>query len=276
MQIALVDAFTETKGQGNRAGVCLEGDAFTPAERQAAAAAIGASETAFVVQGEADVTLRYHSPSTEVPFCGHATLATFHRLAEIGRLAPGTYRLGTREGVQAVTVASDGAIWLTTPQYPLTESPLTEPELLAMLRADAEVLDRSLPIRHAGPNLMIPLRSRHALHGLTPDFAAMRSFEPRGVIGVHGFTRDVAEVGSALHARFFCPAHGIDEDPVTGSASGLLAAYLVAQGGLSTPGETRFEQGDSMGKPGRVAVRVGADGQILVGGRAVTVLTGTL
>jgi trans-2,3-dihydro-3-hydroxyanthranilate isomerase len=277
MQIALIDAFTGVKGQGNRAGVCLDGDALAPAERQAAAAAIGASETAFLVsEPGVDVALRYHSPSTEVPFCGHATLATFHRLAEVGRLGPGTYRLGTQEGVQDVTLGDDGAIWLTTPQYPMTESPLGEPDLLAMLRADADLLDRTLPIRHAGPKLLVPVRSRQGLAALTPDFARMTSFEPRGVIGVYVFTRDVAEPGSTLHARFFCPAHGIAEDPVTGSASGVVAGYLVAEGLLGTPGEARFEQGDAMGKPGRVAVRVGADGQIRVGGRAVTVLVGEL
>ena len=85
-----------------------------------------------------------------------------------------------------------------------------------------------------------------------------------------------SRAGDTLAARFFCPAHGINEDPVTGSASGVMAGYLVAEGLLGRPGEARFEQGDGMGKPGRVSVRVAADGRIVVGGRAVTVLTGTL
>ena len=86
---AIVDAFTHTAGQGNRAGVVLEAQGLDEATMRAAARGVAASETAFeLAPGQGvDVHLRYFTPATEVDFCGHATVATFHRLAETGRLA---------------------------------------------------------------------------------------------------------------------------------------------------------------------------------------------
>jgi PhzF family phenazine biosynthesis protein len=94
-------------------------------------------------------------------------------------------------------------------------------------------------------------------------------------MGYYVFTRETLEAKSITHARFFAPAVGVREDPVTGAASGPLAVYLVEQGLLRVPGRARVEQGDAMGRPGRVELEVGADGP-RIGGVAVTVLEGRL
>ena len=84
VQVALVDAFTKVAGEGNRAGVVIDGAGLSESSMLAAARAVAASETAFILPGGdgANLRLRYFTPSTEVPFCGHATLATIHYLAE--------------------------------------------------------------------------------------------------------------------------------------------------------------------------------------------------
>ena len=92
-------------------------------------------------------------------------------------------------------------------------------------------------------------------------------------LSVFAFTRDTVEPESVVHGRFFAPAMGVREDPVTGAANGPLAAYLAQHGVLRAPARARAEQGDAMGKPGRVDYDV-TEERARIGGFAVTVLTG--
>ena len=280
MKLSLIDAFTTTAGAGNRAGFCREGDDHDDRARQRAAAALAVSETAFVVTppAGADACLRYFTPTQEVPFCGHATVAALHRLAELGEVAVGRELvLDTRAGRQGFRLEREGdgvRVWLSTPQYPFRDSPVEERVLLAALGGEAGMLDRELPVRHAGPKLLVPFRRRADLFGLAPRWGEVAALAEVGVLGVFAFTRDTVEPDSVAHGRFFAPAQGIREDPVTGAANGPLAAYLVAQGVLSKPARAQAEQGDAMGKPGRVALAVDEEGGVRIGGRAVTVLVG--
>src|SRR4029453_18677192 len=102
---------TRHAGEGNRAGVVPDADGIGEAMLQASAQAVAASETAFVLTPRhgADLRLRYFTPTSEIEFCGHATVATFHRLVETGALrAPGLYRLDTEVGVVEVEVEREG------------------------------------------------------------------------------------------------------------------------------------------------------------------------
>jgi trans-2,3-dihydro-3-hydroxyanthranilate isomerase len=129
----------------------------------------------------------------------------------------------------------------------------------------------------------VPIRTRPDLWRLAPRFDAIVSAgAPHGLQGIFAFTRDTVEARSATHARYFAPAQGVPEDPVTGAAHGPLAAHLCSAGYLPLAPEQdvlvlQGEQGDVLGRPGRVAMRVRRTGraisEVLIGGTAVTVGT---
>ncbi|NOK18685.1 PhzF family phenazine biosynthesis protein [Corallococcus carmarthensis] len=293
MQVHIIDAFTRTAGAGNRAGVVLDATALDVPTMQRTAAAVSASETAFLLSrpGDATVRLRYFTPVDEIAFCGHATVATFHLLAEKGLLrSPGTYKLECPAGTLDIELESQGArgtrVWIATPQPPAQPNPVEMDALMATLGGKTSQVDPSLPVIRQGHRLVVPLLRLADLEALTPRGAAMNALlMPHGVRGVYLFTREVKEEGSVAQARYFVPGFGILEDPVTGSAAGPLAAYLAEHGSLRLPehGGTasgRIEQGDTLGKPGRIDIQVtGRPGHVeraRVGGVALTVMDATL
>jgi PhzF family phenazine biosynthesis protein len=285
MNVTIVDAFTRTPGAGNRAGVVLDARGLSDADMQRAAAAVAASETAFVFATTPEIQVRYFTPVTEIPFCGHATIATLHLLAERKLLeVPSRPTLVCKAGRLAVTLEatpSGTRAWIQTPLHPFQPSPIAPEQLVALLGGDPRILDPSLPILRAGPKLYVPVTRRNDIWSLAPRYHALEAAgRERDLHGFYIFTRDVLEAGSAVHARFFAPAMGVREDPVTGSASGPVGAYLAAHGVAAAPVRLRAEQGDAMGKPGRVDIDVVGQGRavesVRIGGLAVTVLDGVL
>lgn len=293
MRTILVDAFTKVPGTGNRAGIVPDAGAMDEGTMQRAAAAVAASETAFILPAPAgaQVGLRYFTPSDEIKFCGHATVATFHWLAETGAVqVPSRQTLDCPAGRLEIdlTREADGAcrVWMATPRYPFQPNPIAEATLLGLLGGTPAMRDRELPIEHAGHHLYVPLKRRADLWALNPQWDALAAEGERyGVRGYYVFTREASEDGSTTQGRYFAPSLGVREDPVTGSASGPLAEYLSRHGVLQFPAgggpaRGRAEQGDAMGKPGRAELEVtGATGQVQgvrVGGVAVTVLDGSL
>ncbi|WP_408889892.1 PhzF family phenazine biosynthesis protein [Myxococcus faecalis] len=293
MQVSIVDAFTRTPGAGNRAGVVLDAAGLGVDAMQRIAAAVGASETAFVLAGPGaqGVKLRYFTPEAEIDFCGHATVATFHLLAERGLLPrSGATRLECAAGVLDVeleALESGGSrAWIVTPKNPWLESPVALSQVLALVGGTVEMVDASLPVRRNAHRLMVPFRRREDVWALAPRSGALAELlRPHGLSGVYVFTRETREAGSVAHSRYFVPGLGVPEDPATGSAAGPLGMYLAMHGALELPASggtvrARIEQGDAMGKPGRIEVevsgRAGHPEQARIGGVAVTVLEGSL
>jgi PhzF family phenazine biosynthesis protein len=145
--------------------------------------------------------------------------------------------------------------------------------------------DASLPVvLTPDKDLVIPCRRLAALRGLRPAMQALGDHgRAHGLRGICVTTRETVERGSTLHSRFFAPHVGIPEDPVTGSVHASLGVYAFAIGALPrSDGIHRFvaEQGDSLGRPGRLTVEItvaqGHPTRVRVGGQAVTVLEGTL
>jgi len=286
--IALVDAFTRTPGQGNRAGVILEADGLDDAAMQAIAAAVNVSETAFVARADgAAFRLRWFTPTNEIEFCGHGTVATLHRLAETGRLTPGAMcAFACRVGTLAAEVSADATgsrVWTETPAPAWGPLPVAPERLGDLLGADPSVFDTRLPARASRGTVYVPIRDRATLLGLRPQLAAIALEQAMGLEGVCAFALDPIEPRDTAISRYFVPAHGIDEDPVTGSTNGPLAALLAEAGAVALPvrGGTvrvRMEQGDGMGRRGRVDVELTGtpDGvtRIRIGSEAVTVIEG--
>ena len=284
LPVVIVDAFTTTAGQGNRAGVVTKTEGLDDKAMQAAAKAVGASETAFVFPGP---RLKFFTPEEEIPFCGHATVGSIHYLVETGAIrAPGRIEVQCGAGPLGIEIDDARTVWIDAGPVEWWPARIDDADLLSRLGGDASMLEPGLLVMRSGSKIFVPLARRHDLWRLSPDWDRLSELNfTLGVMGVYAFTRDVVEPGNVSQGRFFAPAVGIREDPVTGSASVPLAHYLARFGIIKLPAgggtvRARAEQGDAMGKPGRVELEVtGAPGKVeraRIGGRAVTVMEGTL
>ncbi|QLC33813.1 PhzF family phenazine biosynthesis protein [Halarchaeum sp. CBA1220] len=278
----LCDAFTDRPLTGNAAGVVPDADELSDAQMQAVARELAVSETAFVTDSDdADRRLRYFTPTTEVDLCGHATVATHAHLHEAGVLEAGTHTVETTVGVLDVELTDDGVVWMTQRDPSVRRLPNLEEESVAdALGIEAMSFVDELPLAVADtglPFLVVGLDYLSTLGEVDPEDAAIRDLCQRvGAKGVYAFTFDTLEREASLHGRAFCAPVGIHEDPVTGTASGAVGAYLdeVAAFGTDFPDELVCEQGHYVERPGEVRVRV--DDDVRVGGTAATALDGEL
>ena len=289
--ILLVDAFTRERYAGNPCGVVTRAEGLTDTQMQAIAREINASETAFVFPSTtADFRVRFFTPGTEIPLAGHPTIATMHALAEEGRIAvPAKGCRVTQELTEAVLPVDlrreeDGSVRIVMTQAaPQFLAELDREQCARALNVEAgALLDTPTPqvVSTGTPQAMIPVRSLDVLRAVRPDPERLTALEAAaGAFGTHVFTLDTLDTANRVHARHFAVAAGIPEDPVTGSASGGMAAYLWRYG-LVREHEYTAEQGHLAGRPGLVAVEVDADGDdpvaVRVSGTAVTVLRGSI
>ncbi len=257
-------AFTDTPAGGNPAGVVLDASALSDAEMQAIAAEVGYSETAFVT-GEGP-RVRYFSPDLEVPFCGHATIATAVALGD------GVHPFATNAGEVVVTVA-DGEATLTSVAPHVEAAPELDDVLAAFGLGDGD-LDPALPPRvaYAGArHLVLGISDRAVLAAMTYDFDALRArMEREDWITVALVRRRDA---TTFDARNAFAVGGVVEDPATGAAAAAFGAYLRELGLVEPPATVTIHQGDDMGRPSLLTVGIdpGADSGIRVSGAAVPV-----
>lgn len=256
-----VDAFADRPFAGNPAAVCL-----LPAPReasflQAVAREMNLAETAFLLPRDGDGwDLRWFTPTVEVDLCGHATLASAHVLWETGALpAAETARFHTRSGLLTAGRRADWIV-LDFPSEPPRAVPDPPPLLAEALGA------RPLWTGRNRFDYLVELPSHADVRGLDPDLRALKTLPVRGVIA----TARAAEPPYDFVSRFFAPAAGVDEDPVTGSAHCALAPFWRDRLGRD---ELLGRQISARG--GTVRVRVAGD-RVELGGQAVTVLTGQL
>jgi PhzF family phenazine biosynthesis protein len=280
----LVDAFTSEPLSGNAAGLVPDAGGLGAAAMQAIARELNASETAFLTESEAaDRRIRYFTPAQEVDLCGHATVASHAWLAEAGEIDAGTHSLETNVGVIEVTV-DDVMVWMTQDDAVVETVDVAYERVADALGADPATLrdvGADLPLATASTGLgflVVPVNFLAALSGLEPDTGAIAALtEELDVTGVYAFSFDALDVDSTLHGRMFAPAAGVDEDSVTGTASGAVGAYLreVEAFDGELPEEMVLEQGHFVDRPGTVRVRARSD-PVEVGGRAVTALDGSV
>ena len=260
--IGLIDAFTSTPFSGNPAAVCLLDREPAAEWMQALARELGFSETAFLLRDEDHYRLRWFTPTIEVDLCGHATLASAHFLWE-GGIADDRAPLSfaTRSGVLKASRHS-GAIELDFPAEPPRPEPA--PEGLA-----EAVGVRPVWTGRNRLDFLLLVESESEVRSLAPDFEAVRrtTGDGRGVI----VTARSERAGVDFVSRYFAPAAGIDEDPVTGSTHCGLGPFWADQLGKS---ELSAEQVSARG--GAMRVRVGDGNRVFLGGSAVTIFRGGL
>jgi PhzF family phenazine biosynthesis protein len=274
VEILRYTAFSSDPAGGNPAGVVLDATGATEAELQDVARQVGYSETAFLLpQPSGGWGIRYFSPLAEVPFCGHATIATAVAYAE--RHGPGELALDTAAGRVDVTtgVGPDGleASLVSVPPR-VSELPAARlDELLGVLGWSSSDLDPALPVRvgYAGAfHPILAAATRERLADLDYDFPALQALMAR-----EGWTTiDLVwrEGLDAFHARNPFPPGGVVEDPATGAAAAAFGGYLRALGLVEVPATITVQQGADMGRPGRLTVSIPAGaGGISVSGTAV-------
>lgn len=313
----VIDAFASQPYSGNPAGVVLHADRLSDSQRGAIAREINAAETSFVTDLGSEARapgLRWFTPSREVEFCGHATLAAAHAVRESGLLtstnAPAapfgvaTVEFQTRcagrlalrfEPLAGAPAAGfhdtshgapdhDGLWWLAAPDAGLTPDSTNPMKTVELLGLRMEDLDPAVPImRTRDRDLILLVRTFQSLAEMRPNFHALRDWSERH--DLRGFlvaTRDTLTRGTDTHARFFAPAFGVYEDPVTGSAHAALAALLAQRELVSFSGNSaalNCVQGEPGGRTGLLRALIQRDAgrlHVAIGGRCITTMTGEL
>jgi PhzF family phenazine biosynthesis protein len=259
LRIFQIDSFTDRPFAGNPAAVCLLEKEPENSWMQLIAREMNLSETAFLVPRGGQFGLRWFTPTMEVDLCGHATLASAHFLWEQGHLATNvSARFQTRSGL--LTAEKKGS-WIemdfpVTPATPDASAGILEPALGV----------KALYVGRTRFDYVVEVGSEDAVRALNPDFTALRRLKGRGVI----VTSRASGVGYDYVSRFFGPAVGIDEDPVTGSAHSCLGPFWKER--LGHDGLTGFQ---ASARGGFVRTRCVGD-RVLISGQAVTVFRGEL
>jgi PhzF family phenazine biosynthesis protein len=254
-----VDAFTDKPFAGNPAAVCLLPAWKDDRWLQAVGREMNLSETAFLVRQPSHFDLRWFTPKVEVDLCGHATLAPAHVLWQLGLVEPQSeIRFSTRSGILKAVQRGD-EIEL---DFPLQrEEPTSPPSGLV------EAL--GVQPQYVGKNqfdYLIEVDSEALLRRIAPDFKRLATVQARGII----VTSRSADPRFDFVSRFFAPASGIDEDPVTGSAHCCLGDFWRKR-----LGKIEFLAFQASERGGVVRVRVSED-RAFLGGQAVIVARGEL
>jgi PhzF family phenazine biosynthesis protein len=264
MEISRYVAFSTDPRGGNPAGVVLDASGADDAAMLATAAEVGYSETAFVREAcDGSLDVRYFSPLAEVPFCGHATIAT--AVAHAERHGTGRLLLRTAAGLVTVTTdrAADGTLVATLVSVAPRTVPLDEAdlaELLAILGWSAGDLDPALPPRVAFAGAWHPViaaATRDRLADLDYDMPALTALMARR----DWTTIDLLwrESPTVFHARNPFPPGGVTEDPATGAAAAAFGGYLRELELAPVPATLTIHQGADMGRPSTITVTVPAD-----------------
>ncbi|MFN2317745.1 MAG: PhzF family phenazine biosynthesis protein [Gemmatimonadales bacterium] len=266
-------AFTTTPEGGNPAGVWIGDVLPAPAEMQRIAAAVGFSETAFVVPERGNRrTVRYYSPEAEVPFCGHATIAAGVQLGLLE--GEGEYRFDTLAGEVTVIVRSETGLPSATlvsvePRHRPAPAPLVDAALAALRWEHADLTSDIPPaLAYAGAwHLVLAVSSAERLARLDYDFVALKE-----LMLSHSITTLQLiwqESATVFHSRNPFPVGGVVEDPATGAAAAALGGYLRDAGLIEAPVTITIRQGEALGRPSRLTVGIPAAGGIAVTGNAV-------
>ena len=281
-----VDAFATKALCGNPCAIVFEADDLDSQEMQAIAQEQNLSETAFVLRSSvADVRARYFTPLAEIPLAGHPTIATIHALAETGHIqvqAPqSVITLELPAGVIPVEIYSSGGPperVVMTQLKPRFLSELPTEHICPIFGLDPDDLHREVPaqiVSTGTPQLMICVREKRALRKLNVWYRELAALSKRAAFfSAHLFC--IQDGGQSTFARHFASKF---EDPFTGSATGGMGAFLWRYGLVPRP-TFAAKQGEWMGRPGVASVEVIGPPHdiesVKVGGRAVTVIRGTL
>lgn len=267
MIIYRYDAFSNVPNKGNPAGVVFKADTLSETKMQAIAKVIGFNETAFILNSEiADIRVRFFTPGHEMNFCGHGTIATIVALKAKGFLEDKkTLSIETKAGILPIKINYNelGEIVISSKLAPAEFSSFNGDvdalaEAMGIEKAD---IDDKLPIMYGSAGiwtLLVPIKELETFKKMKPTngaFPEILTERPRA--SVHPFCLETFDPKAQMHGRHFSsPFSGTKEDAVTGTASGLMAAYYAKYIKASEHIAIDIEQGQEIGKDGRVRLEV--------------------
>lgn len=292
----LYDVFTNEALVGNQLAVFTDARGLDSARMQRLAREMNLSESTFILPSEqsgTDIRMRIFTPVQEMPMAGHPTIGSTFALAHTGLIRPGSsqFVFGLNIGPVPVDLQWNGDAlgfaWMTqsNPMFgPVVENRAAVAAAIGLETAD---LAPDLPVQEVSCGvqyLFAPLRDRHTVDRAAPDTVAFRRLiaSTRPDLAVYAFVAEPSGSAETAYSRMFAPAHGIIEDPATGSACGPLGCYLVQHGVVDGPAARRMIslQGVAMGRSSRIHISI--DGvrddirRVRVGGEAVLVGRGEM
>ncbi|MCC2390703.1 PhzF family phenazine biosynthesis isomerase [Bacillus pacificus] len=283
------DAFTNKPNMGNPAGIVLEADGLTEEEMQIIAEKVGYNETTFVLSSEVgDIRMRYFTPGFEMDLCGHGTVGTLYALREKGLLEEkSNLTIETKAGILPIQIGvnENGETFIKMRQAAPQFKELTgsKEELAHSIGLEVNDLDVSLPIVYGSTGnwtVIVPIKNLDACERMKPKNAAFPSvLKEIPNASIHPICLETYDEQAQMHGRHFSSAYaGTIEDPVTGTASGVMGAYyaMYLEKDFEHEMELIVEQGQEIHKDGRVTVYVtkaegNANSQIDIAGTAVYV-----
>lgn len=266
-----IDSFTKEKFTGNPAGVITNADGLTDYEMQKIARELNNSETAFIFSEDNrkyDTHVRFFTPTSEVPICGHATIAAHYARAIEKKLDNCRTYQKTGAGILPVDIIKENEDYkIVMTQGKIEFGNIIEDEskkklLIALNIKESDLLDDyKIQIVSTGHSkVMIGIKNGETLHGLKPNYEALSKLSSNiKCNGYYVFTVGSQESDILVHGRMFAPAVGINEDPVTGNANGPLGAYLVYYNHVKHNNSLfkfKIKQGEAINRAGIIEVEV--------------------
>ena len=267
MIIYRYDAFSNVPNKGNPAGVVFSADALSETKMQAIAKVIGFNETAFILSSEiADIKVRFFTPGHEMNFCGHGTIATIVALKAKGFLEDKkSLSMETKVGILPIKINYNelGEIIISSRLAPAEFSDFNGDidELAKAMGIQRDDIDEKFPIMYGSAGiwtLLVPIKKLETFKNMKPNnsaFPEILTERPRA--SVHPFCLETFDPNAHMHGRHFSsPFSGTKEDAVTGTASGLMAAYYAKYVKANEHVSIEIEQGQEIGKDGKVKLEV--------------------
>jgi PhzF family phenazine biosynthesis protein len=263
------DAFSSIPNKGNPAGVVLNGDDLEDKQMQAIAEKVGFNETAFLLHSDkADLRIRFFTPGHEMNLCGHGTMAAIYCLKSKGLWVDKTdFTIETKAGILAVRLSSlsNDGLYITmnqaTPQFQIFNGSYLD--LAKSMGIEIEDIEMGLPTLYGSTGtwtLLIPIKHLDAFKRMKPTNKLFPEIlQEMPTASIHPFCLETYDPNAHMHARHFSsPYSGTIEDPVTGTASGVMGSYYATyiHKDWDYSLDLLIEQGQEMGRDGRVQVTV--------------------
>ncbi|WP_254603380.1 PhzF family phenazine biosynthesis protein [Burkholderia lata] len=281
VEVQIVNALTDGKVGGNPAGVVIDADALTAGQKLHVAQQAALSETAFVSKSDiATVKLEFFTPTRQIAHCGHATIATFSLLRELGRVGDGKSSKETIDGCRDIVIDGDTVLMeQRSPTYRSidADSPLSAriAQSLGVSTAQIHSVESPTVVSTGNSFLMIALPDEQSVTAIRPDQHAIESISDElDLIGYYVFSTTTKIPGRHAGARMFAPRFGIAEESATGTAAGPLACLLYDRMGAGDT-EMAIEQGHLMQHPSPSVIKVildvdgGKISRLMAGGTGV-------
>jgi PhzF family phenazine biosynthesis protein len=284
VDVQIVNAFIDGNTGGNPAGVVVDANALTAAQKLQVAQQVGLSETAFVSASDtATIKLEFFTPLRQIAHCGHATIATFSLLRQLGVVGEGHHSKETIDGNRDILVEGEMAFMeQRAPQYnPVAVTSEVGGRVVASLglaQSASPIRGDPFVVNTGNAFLLIPMPDESAVAKLRPHLPLVQSLSDElDLIGYYVFSTTTKVQGRHAGARMFAPRFGIPEEAGTGMAAGPLACFLHDHLGVADR-EILIEQGWLMQPPSPSVIKVVlelVDGQIsrLMAGGAARVMS---